>query len=251
MSKAIKLVAALILLFICWLLVPSAGVPILAYHQVSTEPEVYSIDPDKFEEQMHYLSNNGYTAISLAELFAANSGGQPLPPKPVIITFDDGYTDNYQTALPIMEKYGMKGTVFVIAGQVGQPGYMTWDQIKFMQAKGIEIGSHTYSHIALTDIGQPQLVDELGRSKQVLETNLAKPVNFLAYPYGQYNPSTIAAVKQAGYIGACSGLPGLGTIKDDAYQLKRVNIPRPKYGLWEFRIRLMRAEIFAKLSPLF
>ncbi|WP_084574220.1 polysaccharide deacetylase family protein [Sporomusa malonica] len=251
MIRIIKAAAALMLLFVFWLLAPGAGVPLLAYHQVSSVPEVYSIDPDQFEEHMRYLSSHGYTAISLAELFASKNGVQPLPPNPVIITFDDGYADNCLTALPIMEKYGMKATVFVIAGQVGQPEYLTWDQIRFMQAKGIEIGSHTYSHIALSDLDQPKLMDELTRSKQVIETNLGKPVDFLAYPFGQYNANTITGVKQAGYVGACTGLPGLGTTKDDAYQLKRVNIPRPKYGLWEFRLRLLRAQIYAMLSPVF
>ncbi|HWR42483.1 polysaccharide deacetylase family protein [Sporomusa sp.] len=250
MIRIIKMAAALMLVFILWLLMPSGGVPILAYHQVSSVPEVYSIDPDQFEEHMRYLESHGYTAISLAELFAAKSGVQSLPPKPVIITFDDGYDDNYLTALPIMEKYGMKGTVFVIAGQVGQPGYLTWDQVKAMQAKGTEVGSHTYSHVALSEISQPQLMDEVTRSKQMIENNLARPVDFFAYPFGQYNIDTIAALKQAGYTGACTGLPGLGTTTDDAYQLKRVNIPRPKYGLWEFRLRLIRAHLYAKLSPL-
>lgn len=251
MIRTIKTAILLMLLFVIWLVAPGAGVPLLAYHQVSNVPEVYSIDPEQFEEHMQYLASHGYTAISLAELFDSRSSARPLPPNPVIITFDDGYTDNCLTALPIMEKYGMKGTVFVIAGQVGQTEYLTWDQIRFMQAKGTEIGSHTYSHIALSGLDQPRLMDELTRSKQVLESNLGKPVDFLAYPFGQYDAAAITGVKQAGYAGACTGEPGQVTAGVDAYKLKRVNIPRPKYGLWEFRLRLLRAQIYAKLSPVF
>lgn len=248
MIRILQLVTAIILLVTLWLLAPGAGVPILAYHQVSSVPEIYSIDPEEFEQQMEYLASHGYTAISLAELFATKNGGGELPKKPVIITFDDGYADNYLTALPIMEKYHMKGTVFIISGQVGQPEYMTWEQIRAMQAKKTEIGSHTHSHVAVTDVNQAQLVDELVRSKQLLEVNLGQPVEFLAYPYGQYNQQAIDALRQAGYRGACTGLPGLGKTSGDPYQLKRVNVPRPKYGLWEFRLRLIRAQIYAKLT---
>lgn len=102
--------------------------------------------------------------------------------------------------------------------------------------------------MALSELPQPQALDELVRSKQTLETNIGRSVDFLAYPYGQYNADTLTAVKQAGYKGACTGVPGQGTVESDTYQWKRVNVPRPKYGLWEFRLRLLRAQIYAKLS---
>ncbi len=247
MMRYLQIIGALLLLAALWLVAPSDAVPILAYHQVSSLPEVYSIDAAEFDQQMQYLSEHGYTAISLAELFAARQSGSKLPPRPIIITFDDGYEDNYITALPIMEKYKLKGTVFVIAGQVGQTEYMTWEQLKAAQAKGMEIGSHTYSHTALTDISPSEQLNELVRSKQVLEAKLGQPVQFLAYPYGQYSVATMAALQQAGYTGACTGRPGLATTGRDVYQLNRINIPRPKYGLWEFRIRLLRAQIYGKL----
>lgn len=248
MIRILQSAAAVILLVILWLLAPGTGVPILAYHQVSNAAEVYSVDPEDFEQQMQYLANHGYTAISLSELFAARNGTRPLPEKPVIITFDDGYADNYLTALPIMEKYRMKSTVFIITSQVGQPEYMTWEQIREMQARTTEIASHTHSHVALNEISQAMVAEEFRRSKQLLEENLHQPVEFLAYPFGQYNEHAIAALQQAGYRGACTGLPGLGTTTGDAYQLKRVNVPRSKYGLWEFRLRLLRAQLYAKFS---
>lgn len=250
MSRLVQAAAVLLAAVLFLLLTPAGGVPILAYHQISREPEIYSLDPEQFEEQLQYLHSHGYTAISLAEFFAAGHSVRPLPPKPVIITFDDGYEDNYRTALPLLQKYGLRATVFVIAGQVGQAGYLTWEQIAGLQAAGIEIGSHTYSHAALNELSQDRVLDELRRSKQVLEHNLATPVAFLAYPFGQYNPETAAAARQAGYTGACTGRPGLGTLADDAYQLKRVNIPRPRYGLWEFRLRLLRAHLYGRLAAL-
>lgn len=248
MMRSLQIVGALVLLTVGWLVMPGGGVPILAYHQISSLPEIYSIDAAEFEQQMEFLSAQGYTPISLAEFFAAGGKGNNLPPRPIIITFDDGYEDNYLTALPIMEKYNMKGTVFVIAGQVGKPEYMTWEQLKAAQERGMEIGSHTVSHVALNELPPAEQLNELVRSKQMLETKLGQPVTFLAYPYGQYTGDTIAALKQAGYVGACTGQPGLGRVQGDVYQLNRVNVPRPKYGLWEFRIRLLRAQIYGKLA---
>lgn len=250
MMRSLQVIGAFILIISLWLLAPGGGVPILAYHQVNSLPEIYSLDADEFDQQMRYLAEHGYTAISLSELFASTQGGCKLPSRPVVITFDDGYEDNYLTALPLMEKYGMKGTVFVIAGQVGQTEYVTWEQLIELQQRGMEIGSHTYSHVALNEISPPEQLAELVRSKQVLEANLGQSVDFLAYPYGQYDSATVAAVQQAGYTGACTGRPGLGTTSGDVYQLNRVNIPRPKYGLWEFRLRLLRAQVYGKLASL-
>lgn len=248
MIRILQSAAAVIVLLIVWLLAPGTGVPILAYHQINSAAEIYSVDPADFEQQMQYLANHGYTAVSLSELFDAREGTGRLPEKPVIITFDDGYADNYLTALPILEKYRMKSTVFIITSQVGQPEYLTWEQIRDMQARATEIASHTHSHMALNQIDQAMVAQELRRSKQLLEEQLQQPVEFLAYPFGQYNQHTLAAAQQAGYRGACTGLPGLGATAGDAYQLKRVNVPRPKYGLWEFRLRLLRAQLYAKLS---
>lgn len=246
MRRSLSIMLGLMLAAAYWLLTPGGGVPILAYHQVSDLPEVYSVDAAEFEQQMQYLAEHGYTAISLQELFAA--GAEGLPDRPVIITFDDGYEDNYLTALPIMEKYKLKATVFVIASQVGQADYMSWEQLQAMQLHGMEIGSHTYTHAPLNELAPVQQWDELVRSKQLLEARLGQPVQFLAYPFGQYDQATLAALPQAGYTGACTGRPGLGTTGGDAYQLCRVNIPRPQYGLWEFRLRLLRAQLYGKLA---
>ncbi|SDF68630.1 polysaccharide deacetylase family protein [Sporolituus thermophilus] len=251
MTKAKKLLAVALICgggFLFWLLAPAGGVPILAYHMVDPAPEVYSVDPAAFEEQMRYLAREGYTAISLAELLDGLAGKRALPAKPIVITFDDGYRDNYTVALPILEKYNFKATVFVIAGQVGRSGYLTWEEIKDMQRRHVEIGSHTLSHAALTALTLPERQREIGLSKQMLERHLGTPVEFLAYPYGKFDPALFPLLQEAGYRGACSGIAGLNFQGDNAYRLKRVNIPRPRYGLWEFKLRLLRAHIYAKLG---
>lgn len=236
-------VAALI-----WLALPAQGVPILAYHRVYDDDDLYSISPAQFEEHMRYLQENGYTAISMAELFAAWAGEKPLPAKPIVITFDDGYDDNLTNAQPIMEKYGMKGTMFIIGGFVGEPDYLTWEQIQELKSRGAEIGSHTMTHGALNEMSASEREYEVGMSKKLLEDHLGVPVDFLAYPYGGCDAAMQDILRQTGYRGACTGVAGLNSAGDNAYFLKRINIPRPKYGMGEFRLRLLRAQIYAKLG---
>ena len=231
-----------------WFSLPSSGVPILAYHMVNDQDEVYSISPIEFEKQMAYLVQHGYTAVSLRQLLDGFAGQYLLPPKPVVITFDDGYSDNYLTALPIMARYGMRATVFVIAGHVGEPNYMTWEQIKAMEDQGTEIGSHTFSHVALSEVAPSEGFQEVSESKQVLEEAREKGIEFLAYPYGKFSPTVIEVLQQTGYRGACTGISGLNKAGQDPYMLKRINVPQPKYGLWEFRLRVLRAEMYSKLN---
>ncbi|MBP1763545.1 MAG: polysaccharide deacetylase [Firmicutes bacterium] len=220
------------------------GVPILAYHMVGSEEDRYSVSAEEFDRQMDYFAKKGYTAVSLQELADGFAGKIVLPPKPVVITFDDGYNDNYLIALPIMEKHGMKGTVFVVAGQVGQGQYLSWDQIRALQERGTEIGSHTMSHVALSDSDKAGQYREVAESKQLLERELGLPVAFLAYPYGKFTAETVSALQAAGYRGACAGTPGLNAPGSDLYRLHRVNVPKPRFGLWELRVRLLRAEIY-------
>ncbi len=243
-SKVLAIVAAIVLIAVCWRVYFRQGVPILAYHRVGDQAEIYSVSPADFERQMKYLADNGYTAISLKEMFTGFAGQQRLPAKPVVITFDDGYADNYWTALPILQKYGMKATVFIITGQVGQPDYLSWEQIAHMQRQGMEIGSHTVNHVTLTEIPPDERNHEIAAAKAALDANLDEAVEFLAYPFGQYDIALYPLLRQAGYKGACSGVIGLNQAGDDPYSLKRVNIPHPRLGLWEFRLRLLRANFY-------
>jgi len=248
MKSRMKIISSFfIICMLIWLALPGPGVPILAYHQVSPADEIYSVTAAQFEEQMHYLREQGYTAISLAELFNFYEGRFTLPDKPIIITFDDGYEDNLLTALPIMEKYKMRCTVFIVAGLVGTPEYLSWQQIADLQAGHTEIGSHTMSHIALGDSSPDQQRREVATSKAMLEEHVGS-VKFFAYPYGQFTPMTQQILREAGYLGACSGIAGLNSKGVDVYALKRVNVPHPKYGLEEFRLRLLRANVYSKLG---
>jgi len=248
MNRVLALSAFFVICIVSWLVWPGAGVPILAYHQVSEETDdIYSVTGVQFEEQMAYLHEKGYTPISLGQLFDFYEGKAVLPDKPIIITFDDGYEDNFLVALPIMEKYKMHSTVFIITSLVGTPDYLSWQQIADMQGRQTEIGSHTVTHVALDELSSDEQRHEIVDSKVMLEKHVG-PVKFFAYPYGQFTSTTQQILGEAGYLGACSGIPGLNRKDVPVYALKRVNVPHPKYGLGEFRLRLLRAHIYSKLG---
>jgi peptidoglycan/xylan/chitin deacetylase (PgdA/CDA1 family) len=126
----------------------------------------------------------------LAELFASYEGKGILPSKPIVITFDDGYEDNFLTALPIMEKYNMKATVFIVPNLVNNPGYLSWQQITAMQDRQMEIGSHTMNHLGLSELNPDEQRREAIDSKAIIEQHIGRSVKFFAYPYGEFNHIT-------------------------------------------------------------
>lgn len=234
-----------VLAFIYW---PTYGVPVLAYHKISNDDSIYSIDKELFDRQMKYLADQGYTSISLDQMAAGLAGKVKLPDKPVVITFDDGYLDNYTTALPILEKYGLRAAIFITVDKVGQPDYLSWQQINDMQVRGVDIGSHTLSHAALTDISPAQREREVLQSKSILDAHLKKPIEFIAYPHGKFDVAFFELLKSSGYQGAFSGVTGLNFTDANTYQLKRISILRPKYDIWSFQFRLTKAVVYSKLG---
>lgn len=217
------------------------GVPILMYHKVNPDPGTggygLRVHPRNFEKQMSYLLKSGFTAISLTDLADHYEKGSPLPPRPVVITLDDGYMDNYTYAYPILKKHGMTATVFVVAGTVGginefdynegrQPKnkMADWTQLKEMAGGGITIGSHTVRHPHLGDINPEEVKTEIVDSKMILEKELNRPVEVFCYPYGSYNETTAALVKESGFRAAVTTSQGLGRFDREPFELKRIRI---------------------------
>ncbi len=229
------------------------GVPVLNYHQINdTEKNALTVNTEQFEAQMKYLSENGYTAITPADMLDAWENGTQLPEKPVIITFDDGYLDNYNHAFPVLEKYQLKATIFLISDYVNTyPNYLTWSAVQDMQQSGlIDFESHTLSHEELTkapdlDEAKHQLIG----SKQAIEWNLGKQVNFIAYPCGEYNDDIEQATKDAGYRAAFTVNYGLAEPGEDPFILDRVPIfGSNSHTLARFKLRLTLAPLFAPLN---
>ena len=221
---------------------PELDVPVLVYHRLASE---FPDDPNKakdtvtssaFAEQLAWLVGNGYTTITVAELFNAFYYDVLLPPKPVILIFDDGYVDVYEHAFPLLKERGFGATIAAISGFVGQPEYLNWEQIKEMSAAGFEVVSHTATHANLAAMSPEGARRELADSRGLLEKNLQRPAQFFVYPYGEpfVNGSEEARqmimglLRETGYVGALttsSGPPYISVQRAAApYQLNRIPV---------------------------
>lgn len=253
--KRILLVAgALLLAFVGWLaLTPMPdGVPVLEYHMVNDadngEGWAYNVPPEEFRQQLDYLQQQGYTTITMLEFMKAKKGKLELPDKPIILTFDDGYEDNYTTMLPMLEARGMKAVVYMVTNDIGRPNYLSWDQLRDMQDRGIEIGSHTANHQPLTHLDPEKQAEEMRLSKLLMEWNGIRTVFSFSYPNGAYTDAMPGMLAENEYLTAVTGDAGLNTFATNPYLLQRVNIPHPRFGLTEFKLRLWKAAVMTKLG---
>ena len=194
----------------------ASGGFVLEYHSIGSHPDWPQgmvIAPATFEKHLQYLKQEGYHMVTVAELAERLTTGKPME-KYIALSFDDGYTDNYTEAFPLLKKYGARATFSVINSKIGGKIYMTAPQIQEMERAGMEIASHTFSHNRLEDIDPMYLDWEIGTSKYDLEKRLLpkdKTVKTLAYPCGSYNAETIAKLKQFGYKAALTGNEFLNT----------------------------------------
>jgi peptidoglycan/xylan/chitin deacetylase (PgdA/CDA1 family) len=186
--------------------------PILLYHRIGVSPtnNPYYMPPDKFEEQMKLLHNWEYTVVPLELLVKAIQEGAELPPRPVILTFDDGDISVYTTAFPIMQKYGLTGVVYIVGNYMGTDGYMSADQIKELIAAGWEVGSHSRSHRDLTKLAPEVQHVEIVEARKILQQATGSDVLTFAYPFGLMNSAVGDYAHFAGYIAAM----GLGFTSD-------------------------------------
>jgi peptidoglycan/xylan/chitin deacetylase (PgdA/CDA1 family) len=191
-------------------------VPILAYHSVAPREagtpagsNAYVVTPETFDAQMTYLRDEGISVVSLSALVDALAGeGAPLPTRAVVITFDDGWINQYRHALPVLRKFGYTATFFVFTNPIGRDDrFVTWDQLREMQRAGMTIGSHGWTHPHMKSLAPKDLQREVDGSRRTLRQQLNAPVDFFAYPFGEHPPDVEAAVRNAGYR-AARGFPG-------------------------------------------
>ncbi len=210
-----------------------AEVPILMYHYISDLPpdadairRDLTVAPADFEAQLAYLRDAGYTGVTLDDLIGYLAAGRPLPAKPVVLTFDDGYADAYSGAFPLLKQYGFPGTFFVITSFLdeGRPGYLTWEQAAQMQAAGMEIEAHSVTHPDLTGLGDDALVAEVQGAREAIEAHLHAPVRYFCYPSGRYDQRTIAALQAAGYWAAVTTAGGSTHTSGELFELARVRV---------------------------
>lgn len=203
-------------------------VPILMYHRVAyagASGELNVVGQKSFDRQMKFLYKHGYQVISLDDLVDGILKGSLFNRRSVVITFDDGYEDNYIKAFPTLKKYDFPATIFVISDSVGTPGFMTWQQLKEMQDANVKVGSHTRHHVYLPDVhDQSQLENEITNSKKLLESNLETQVEYFSYPSGGYTEEIKEIVKNAKYKGACATNRGYDRFNTGVFELKRIRI---------------------------
>jgi len=203
------------------------------YHYVSIPPagadsvrRDLSVTPQRFEEHLLYLREAGYTCITLYDLALALQIGQPLPAKPVVITFDDGYRDNYTQAFPLLRQYGFAATFFLITKPIdeGQADYVTWEQVIEMDAAGMNMEAHGYTHSDLRGRDVDYLVWQVLGAKEAIEARTHKPVRFFAYPSGKYDEQTMRVLHSANYWGAVTITNGITQRSERVFQLDRVRV---------------------------
>jgi peptidoglycan/xylan/chitin deacetylase (PgdA/CDA1 family) len=194
-----------------------AAIPILMYHHLtlldphaSVLQRTWTVSPTSFIQQLDYLSQQGYRTITFAQLDAFFEKGSPLPARPVILTFDDGWIDDYDVAFPALRQRGMVGTFFVPTAYADAKSktLMDWSQIGEMDAAGMEFGGHTVNHADLKQVNSEQALRQLQASKSKMEEKLGHATPAFAYPFGDYDPKVIALVRQVGYrvgVGLCCG----------------------------------------------
>lgn len=203
--------------------VPKKGIPVLMYHMIGDVPDNDAVLLEShFREQMKFLKDKGFHPISLQQLYEYMAHGKPVPVRPVVLTFDDGYPDTYSIVMPVMKEYGFKCTVFIPAYDADQGTRLTWAQIKEMQASGMDIASHGYHHERLTEMTGTTLQDELQKSQDELKQQLGITNEFFCYPYGGDNAAAEAAMKKFGIKMAFTMNPGWAKQGDNPYAVKRI-----------------------------
>lgn len=218
------------------------GIPILCYHSIAeSKDNELLLSPEKFKSQLKYLKDNGYTPITMDELNDFLKNNKTIPEKSVVITFDDGYRDNYTTAFPILKEFDFKATVYVISNNLENDLYMTKAQAKEMSDWGIDIESHTANHEDLSKLTLDQQYETMNTSKNQLEAILGKKVDYIAYPFGKFNANTRKAAEKAGYKLGFSLAGGLADRGDNTYNIDRLYISN-NHTIEEFVTKLTKTK---------
>lgn len=217
------------------------GISVLMYHMIGSEPNNDAImSAANLRRQMEYLRDNGYHPITMQELADYVTKQAPLPSKPVCITFDDGYEDNYTIVYPMMKEFGFPWTVFVITGDVGKTNRMTWEQLNEMaDSHAVTIASHTVTHPKLHNLPPEEVRAEIGGAQKALKEHLGIDNPWIAYPYGDYDETVDEIAREAGIRLAVTTDSGRVHAGSYPYELRRVWIGN-QVDEAHFRERLTR-----------
>jgi peptidoglycan/xylan/chitin deacetylase (PgdA/CDA1 family) len=214
-------------------------VPILMYHSIAHSAtrrfKQFTVSPTLFAEQMAYLSEQGYTPLTVTQFISTRSQAA-LPSRPVLLTFDDGFADFASDALPILQHYGFTATLYVATayvnatsrwlfreGEAWRP-MLTWPQLLDVSRCGIECGAHSHSHYQLDVVSRAVACEEIVLSKQLLEQHLGVAVSSFSYPFGYYTSSVKELVRAAGFTSACAVKHAMSAVTTDPFSLARLMV---------------------------
>jgi peptidoglycan/xylan/chitin deacetylase (PgdA/CDA1 family) len=209
------------------------NVPVLIYHVFqAAEPTAdqvdYAISTHLFDAQLDRIRARGWRAITAAALaHLLESGGQPAP-RTFVITIDDGLSDTFTAGLPILQRHSYVATSFVVAGRMGTPGYLTWDEVRRLRDAGIEIGNHTWEHLGMADLAPDEQLRAVVEAQRAIEVEVGAAPRTFAYPGGSYNDSAVAAVRDAGLRAAFTTEPGRAVAWANRFTIPRLNVS----GAW-------------------
>lgn len=204
------------------------------YHSIDTNSLFFTVRPEDFAEQMAYLKNKRFNVVPLSRLVEWVETKQPIPRRTVVLTFDDGYEDNYFNAWPILKRYNFPATIFLVSGSIGQTLYskqnipfriLDWSQIQKMHQSGlIDFQPHSLTHQKLSQIDLEQAKDEIKKSKDIIEKQLNKDCRLFAYPKEDFNEGIIRILKENNFRSALTINNGLVDENSDLFKLLRKSI---------------------------
>ncbi len=199
-------------------------VPIMMYHKVEDSETLKSdtVSPENFQKHMAYLKNHGYRVLTLDEFVEGVKHDRMFPEKSVVLTFDDGYENNFLHAFPVLQQNQFPATLFISPEFIGREGFLTWRQIYQMQAHDISYGSHGMTQAYLPDLNEHRRRYEIEESKAVLEGNLSTRIDYFAYPVGGFNDDIKKRLQTSGYRAAMATNRGYDRFNKDVFEINRI-----------------------------
>ena len=217
---------------------PQRTVPVLLYHSVSNDDSGligrYTTPPETFREHVAWVAENGFDTLTVSDYARALRGWIPLPDRPLLITFDDGYADFLASAAPVLAAHGLVSTLYVTTRPVGRSRrgtlagrhMLTWAELQRLADFGVEIGGHSHDHVQLDLLRPRRAVEQAARCKRLLEDHLQVSVDSFAYPHGYNSAATRRAVRSVGYSSACGVQNARSHLHDDPWSIARIMLER-------------------------